>query len=47
MIAKLERQAAAAQAAGKNREVEQAQAAIAARQEWLAEAERALAEFSA
>ncbi len=45
-IDKLETQAAKAEAAGKPRELEQARSAIAARQEWLAEAQRALTEFS-
>lgn len=45
-IAKLEKQRDAAAAAGKQRDVEKAETAIAARREWLAQAESTLAEFS-
>ncbi len=45
-IAKLRRQRDAAVAAGKQRDVEEADAAIAAREEWLAQAESTLREFS-
>jgi hypothetical protein len=45
-IAKLESDAAGAEAAGKTAEARNANEAIAARKEWLAEAEKALAEFS-
>ena len=46
VLVKLEAQAAKAEAAGKAKDLEEAKGAIAARREWLAEAERALAEFS-
>lgn len=45
-IAKLNKQRDAAVAAGRQREIEEADAAIAARQEWLAQAESTLQEFS-
>ncbi len=45
-IAKLEKERDAASAAGKQRDVEKAEAAISARREWLAQAESTLAEFS-
>ena len=45
-IAKLEKEREAASAAGKERDVEKAETAIAARREWLAQAESTLAEFS-
>jgi hypothetical protein len=45
-IAQLEAQAAKAKAAGQDRKVEEAENAIGARREWLAEAERTLEEFS-
>jgi hypothetical protein len=45
-IAKLHKQRDAAVAAGKQRDVEAAEAAIAAREEWLAQAESTLREFS-
>ena len=45
-ISQLERQLAKAEAAGDARGQQQAQEALAARQSWLAEAERTLAEFS-
>ncbi len=45
-ITQLERQLAKAEAAGDARSQQQAQEALAARQSWLAEAERTLAEFS-
>jgi hypothetical protein len=45
-IAQLEQQAEKATAAGNTRKVAEAEAAIAARKEWLAEAEKALAEFT-
>jgi hypothetical protein len=45
-ISQLERQLAKAEAAGDSRARQQAEEAIAARQSWLAEAERTLAEFS-
>ena len=45
-IAKLEKQLAKAEAAGDQRKADEARAAIAARHEWLAEAERALTEFT-
>ncbi len=45
-IAKLEKQRDAAAAAGKSGDVEKAEAAIAARREWLAQAEETLREFS-
>ncbi len=46
-IAALERQAETSRAAGQARKVAEAEAAIEARRSWLAEAERALAEFTA
>ena len=45
-IEKLETQAAKARAAGQDKKVAEAEASIAARKEWLAEAEKALDEFS-
>lgn len=45
-IAKLHKQREAALAAGKRRDVEEAEAAIAAREEWLVQAESTLEEFS-
>jgi hypothetical protein len=45
-IAKLEKQRDAAAAAGKTSEVDKAEAAIAARREWLVQAQSALEEFS-
>jgi hypothetical protein len=39
-------QADKARAAGQEKKVAEAEASIAARQEWLAEAEKALAEFT-
>jgi ABC-type lipopolysaccharide export system ATPase subunit len=45
-IAKLRKQRDAAASAGKQRDVEEADAAIAAREEWLAQAESTLREFS-
>jgi hypothetical protein len=45
-IEKLEKQLAAAEAKGDARKADEARAGIAARREWLAEAEKALSEFS-
>jgi hypothetical protein len=45
-IAKLEAQADKARAAGQDKKVAEAEASIAARREWLAEAEKALEEFT-
>lgn len=45
-LAKLEKQLASATAAGDDRKAQDARDAIAARRDWLVEAERALAEFS-
>ncbi|GAA1955843.1 DUF349 domain-containing protein [Catenulispora subtropica] len=45
-IAKLETQAEKARAAGQDKKAAEAEASIAARQEWLAEAEKALEEFT-
>lgn len=44
-LAKLEKQLAGAEAAGDARKADEARASIAARREWLGEAEKALAEF--
>ena len=45
-IAQLETRLAKAQAAGKDKDVKDAEEALAARRSWLEEAERTLAEFS-
>ena len=45
-IAKLETQAEKARTAGQEKKAAEAEASIAARQEWLTEAEKALAEFT-
>jgi hypothetical protein len=45
-ITKLQKQADKAREAGQEKKVAEAEASIAARREWLAEAEKALAEFT-